>query len=91
VTDTPGTSDKRSIWVRGLLMILMAVAFHISGVLLATGAVIQFVLALATNAPNARLTAFGRALGLYLSQVASFVCFTTEEAPFPFSSWPSGS
>jgi hypothetical protein len=39
VTDTPATTrGMRSIWARGLLMILMAVAFQISGTLLALGA-----------------------------------------------------
>jgi len=91
MTDTPATPhDKGSIWLRGLLMILMAIAFHISGTLLAVGAIVQFVLALLSNTPNARLIAFGQSLGLYLSQIADFVSFATEEAPFPFSAWPSG-
>ena len=84
------TNDKRSIWLRGLLMILMAIAFQISGTLLALGAIIQLVLALLSDAPNAHLVAFGQSLGLYLSQIASFVTFATEEVPFPFSAWPSG-
>ena len=46
MTEAPAAPDKRAIWVRGLLMILMAIAFQISGTLLALGAVVQFVLAL---------------------------------------------
>jgi len=89
MTDAPATTNgKRSIWLRGLLMMLMAMAFQISGTLLALGAIVQFVLAL-SDTPNARLIAFGQSLGLYLSQIASFVSFATEEAPFPFSAWPS--
>jgi hypothetical protein len=91
MTDTPATPhDKRSIWLRGLLMILMAIAFHLSGTLLALGAIVQFVLALLSDTPNARLTAFGQSLGLYVGQIADFVSFATEVAPFPFSAWPSG-
>jgi hypothetical protein len=91
MTDTSATShDKRSIWLRGLFMLLMAIAFYISGMLLAISAIVQFVLALASDAPNARLTAFGQSLGQYVSQIASFVSFATEEVPFPFSAWPSG-
>lgn len=90
MTDTPANPhDKRSIWLRGLLMILMAVAFHICATLLALGAIVQFVLALLSDTPNARVIAFGQSLGLYLSQIADFVSFATEEAPFPFSAWPS--
>lgn len=89
---TPPASprDNRSIWLRGLFMILMAVAFQISGTLLALAAIVQFVLALVSDGPNARLIAFGQSLGLYLSQIACFVSFATEEVPFPFSAWPSG-
>lgn len=88
--DTPATPNgKRSIWLRGVLMILMAIAFHICGTLLALGAIIQFVLALMSKTPNARLIAFGQSLGLYLSQIADFVSFGTEEVPFPFNAWPS--
>ena len=92
MTDTTPTitSGKRNIWVRGLLMLLMAIAFHISGMLLALGAIVQFVLAVLSDGPNARLLAFGRNLGLYLGQIADFVSFATEDVPFPFGDWPSG-
>lgn len=92
MTDTiPAPADsKRSIWLRGLLTLVMAVAFHKSGTLLCLAAIIQFVLALVSDTPNARLVSFGQSLGVYLNQIASFVSFATEEAPFPFSAWPSG-
>lgn len=91
MTNTSATgADKRSLWLRGLLMILMALAFHVSAIVLAVAAVIQFVLAAVTNGPNDRLIALGKSLGLYLSQVAAFVCFATEDLPFPFREWPSG-
>jgi hypothetical protein len=91
MTEIPPTAEgKRNVWLRGLLMILMAVAFQISGTLLTLGAIIQFVLALVSDAPNARLIALGRELGLYLGQIADFASFATEEVPFPFSAWPSG-
>ena len=61
VTDTPATiNGKRSIWLRGLVMILMAIAFHISTTLLALVAIVQFMLALVSDTPNARLIAFGQ-------------------------------
>ena len=89
--NTPATTDsKRNIWLRGMLMLLMAVAFHISGMLLAIGAIVQFVLAVLSDGPNTRLLAFGQRLGLYLSQIADFVSFATEEVPFPFGDWPTG-
>jgi hypothetical protein len=51
-------------------------------------AILQLVLAVATDGSNDRLRAFGRSLGLYLRQIADFESFATEELPFPFSDWP---
>jgi len=45
---------------------------------------------LISETPNTRLIAFGQSLGLYLSQIAGFVSFGTEEVPFPFNAWPQG-
>lgn len=81
---------QRNIWLRGLLMILMALAYQLAGTLLFFVALIQFVLALASDAPNARLMVFGRGLGRYQGQIANFVSFASEELPFPFSDWPVG-
>jgi hypothetical protein len=82
------TPAKRSIWLRGLLMILMAIAFHLATMLLGLLAAVQFVMALASDAPITRLCTFGQGLGRYLRQIADFESFGTEEAPFPFSDWP---
>ena len=90
MTNTSATGgDKRSIWLRALLMILMALAFHVSAIVLSVAAVVQFVFSVATNSPNERLAALGKSLGTYLGQIASFVSFATEELPFPFQAWPS--
>jgi hypothetical protein len=81
-------SNKRNIWMRGLFMLLMAVAFHVCMTVLGIVAVIQFVLVLLNDAPNARLISFGRSMGNYLRQIVNFLTFATEEIPFPFSEWP---
>ncbi len=87
---SPATTGKRSIWMRGLLMLLMIPAYYLASSVLLCLAVIQFVLALLSDSPNARLLAFGRSLGRYLGQIADFGSFASEEAPFPFADWPSG-
>lgn len=89
MTDIPGTPEKRSLWLRGLLMLLMAMAFHLAATILAALAVVQFVLAILGSGPNARLQDFGRGLGRYLRQICDFETFATEAPPFPFSDWPS--
>ena len=81
--------QMRSIWLRALFMVLMAMVYQLCGTLLFIIAVIQFVIALVNDAPNPRLLAFGRSLGKYLRQIANFLVFASEEVPFPFSDWPS--
>lgn len=83
-------ATRRNIWLRGLLMVLMGLAYQLTATLLVFVAIIQFVLALLNDAPNLRLMAFGRSMGRYQSQIANFVSFATEQAPFPFSDWPTG-
>jgi Domain of unknown function (DUF4389) len=51
-------------------------------------AVVQLVFAIFNDEPNQRLQRFGSSVGLYLTQIASFVTFATDVAPFPFSDWP---
>lgn len=87
VPDIPGS--KRSIWMRGLFMLLMALAFQVCGTVLCLLTVIQFVIVLLNGAPNERLAAFGRSLGSYLRQIVGFLTFATETMPFPFSDWPA--
>lgn len=81
--------SRRSTWVRGLYMVLMALILHVSVTVLFVIALLQFVLALVSGSPNERLMAFGRNLGIYLRQIAAFLTFASEELPFPFSDWPA--
>jgi len=89
MSNIPGTTEKRSLWVRVLIMILMAMAFHLAATLLGVLALVQFVLAIVAGGPNERLQALGRGLGRYFRQLTDFLSFASEEAPFPFSDWPS--
>lgn len=74
----------RKLWVRLLLMVLLAAAFQLAASVLFFVAVLQLLLTLATDAPNARLRLFGRSL----AQITDFESFGTEALPFPFSEWP---
>ena len=80
----------RKLWVRALLMILLAGAFQLAASVLLFVAVVQLVLAAATGASNVRLQQLGRSLGRYLLQIAEFESFGIEDLPFPFSPWPEG-
>lgn len=82
--------NPRNIWLRGLFMLLMALALHITGSVLGVVTLIQFAVVLLTGTPNVNLVIFGRSLGRYLQQIVEFLTFATENTPFPFSAWPSG-
>lgn len=78
----------RSIWLRGLYMLLMALAYQLSGTVICIVTVVQFVVVLLSGTPNVNLVAFARSLGSYLKQIVDFLTFATEAVPFPFSPWP---
>ena len=83
------SSPPHNIWKRGLLMLLMGIAFHVASTMLCLLALVQFVLVLLKLGASPQLQAFARSLGLYLRQIAEFVGFAVEDAPFPFADWPS--
>ncbi len=89
MSENPSISAKpRSLGVRALLMLAMFVAFHIAAWALFFTAIVQLALAAFAGGADARIQDFGRGLGRYLAQVAGFVTFASEDAPFPFSDWP---
>jgi Domain of unknown function (DUF4389) len=84
----PPSSEPRKLWLRVLLMVLLAAAFQLAASVLFFVALLQLLMAVVSDTPNARLRHFGRGLGRYLAQIADFECFGTEALPFPFSEWP---
>jgi hypothetical protein len=80
---------KKQTWMRGLYMVLFAVIFSITEVVIGAVVILQFVFTLVTGQTNARLLQFGCSLSLYVYQVMRFQTFNQEELPFPFSDWPS--
>ena len=87
-SDAPG--NKRNIWIRGLFMLLMAIAFHVCATVLGFVTIIQFVITLLGDTPNIRLVSFGRSMASYLRQIVNYLTFASEVMPFPFSKWPAG-
>ena len=91
MNDTPDIpTNKRNIWIRGLFMLLMTLAYQVSGTVLCFVAVIQFLIVLLNDRPNTRLVSFGRCMGRYLKQTVNFLTFVTQALPFPINDWPMG-
>ena len=82
-------NTQHNLWVRCLLMLLMALAYQVTGTLILIVTIVQFLMMLMNDATNARLILFGRSLGRYLQQITHYLTFVSEEMPFPFNDWPA--
>lgn len=77
-------------WVRGLYMILFAIIYSLTEVVLAAVVIFQFVIYLLTRSTNERLLEFGEDLAVFIYQIIQFLTFNSEDKPFPFGPWPYG-
>ena len=77
-------------WIRGLYIVIFAVIYSVTDIVLTAVVVFQFLAALFTGQTNARLQTFGSSLATYVYQILAFMTFNTDEKPFPFSPWPEG-
>jgi len=77
-------------WVRGLYMILFAIIYSITELVLTAVVIFQFVIYLLTRDANDRLLEFGEDLAVFIYQIIQFLTFNSEEKPFPFGPWPYG-
>ncbi len=90
-TNLTTTPQARKLWVRACMMLVLCLSFQLAAWVLLLIALVQLGATAVTDTPLSRLTTLGRSLGRYLTQIAAFACFQTEEAPFPFSDWPGDS
>jgi len=51
-------------------------------------AVVGFLYQLFGKPIDTRVKSTGHSIALYIKQIADFLSFNTEAAPFPFRSWP---
>jgi hypothetical protein len=79
---------SREVWKRGLFMLLFAVAFGISQVVLNAVAIVQVLWLLFTGAPNQFLARFGRSFSSWLAETAQFMTCASDDKPFPWRQWP---
>lgn len=81
----------RDTWMRGVFMLLFAVAWSIAEVVLFAVVLFQFASVLFTRAPNERLQAFGRQIAAYVFAITLFFTYNSEDRPWPFAAWPANS
>ena len=77
-------------WMRALYMLLFAVIYAVTEVILTAVVVFQFLLVLFTAKTNTRLLEFGQSLSTFIYQILQFLTFNSEAMPYPFGEWPKG-
>ncbi len=82
-----GFKAPEGIWMRGLMMLILAFMFALAETVLAVVAVVQFLWMLFAKEKNALLADFGVDLGNWLAAVARFQSGATEDKPFPWAKW----
>jgi len=91
--NTPSLSNNlrsKSIWMRLFFMIVIALLYSVSRVVVGAVVVVQFLWVLLTGEANQKLQLFGQALSTYTYQIILYLTFNTEERPFPFDTdWPN--
>ena len=75
-------------WLRFLYLVLFWFLLTVIGWVLGAVVLVQFVIVLITGEKNSQLTSFGAKFGQYLKEVVSFMCFSSDDKPFPFSDFP---
>lgn len=79
-------TGRKSVWMRGLMMVLIALMIGAAQSVLFLATLVQFVLMLVDKGqPNAQLASFGEIIGKWLAKAAQFQTAKTEDKPWPFS------
>lgn len=81
---------SRSTWLRLLFMIVIAILYGVSRIVVTAVVILQFIWLLLTGRTNDRLTDLGESLAVYTYQIVRYLTFNTETRPFPFDvDWPA--
>ncbi|MDH5529851.1 MAG: DUF4389 domain-containing protein [Paracoccaceae bacterium] len=99
ILEEPGAGSKakdgdgirnKTVWMRGLNMLILAIMMSFAGTLLGIAALLQFGWLLFAGHRNEHLSSFGAELGNWLRKAAHFQTVVTEEKPFPWTPWGRG-
>lgn len=81
------TSSKH--WLRLVFMLLFAALLQLASLVMWILVAVQFIFSLVTGEDNQYLRRFGHSLSTYIYDVLKFLCYSSEEKPFPFADWPA--
>lgn len=75
-------------WMRGLYILMYAIIYSVTEIVIALVVIIQFLFVLITRQANEKLLTLGANLSTFIYQILSYVTFNSDERPFPFSDFP---
>jgi hypothetical protein len=79
---------RGAIWMRALYMVLFAIIYSVTEIVVVLVAVFQFFCVLITGQRNSQVLALGQSLSTYVYEILLFETFNSERLPFPFAAWP---
>jgi len=82
------TNKEYKLWVRALYMFVFALIFRICEITLYLLAIVGLIYRAVYKKNNQHMVKFGHSLATYVQQLSEFLSFNTEQAPFPFDTWP---
>lgn len=85
--DTKRADGSKAIWMHGLWLVVMAVLFQVSKVVLFVSALVQFGWQLFKHERNRPIAEFGVELAEWQAAAARFLTGASTARPFPFAKW----
>ena len=86
--DKKETLSGNEIWLRGGYILIFALVYGVSKIIIWSLVLFQFISLLVTKELNIQLSHFSKSLSVFVYQLLQYVMFNTDEKPFPFSPWP---
>lgn len=80
---------NKGTWMRLVHMVVLAIAFNVSELVIAVTVLYQFLTTLFTGAPNDNARRLGSEFGAYVRAIVRYMTYDTEERPFPYAPWGS--
>lgn len=81
---------EKSTWMRALYMLLFAIIYSVSEIVLTAVVIFQFFTVLFTRKANERLLKLGQSLATFIYQIIQYLTFISDDRPYPFGAWPRG-
>jgi len=82
-------TDRESLILRAVWMLIFFFVWQLAELALLVVVVLQLVIRLVKGYPDSSLQSFGDSLSQYIAQIGRFATFNTERKPWPLSDWPS--